>query len=99
MPTKTDIALELVRTRSDISFAEKEINDSKWAIIQVQAQKAAALAIIQGNYPHDRIAVAKQQYSEFLNKECDLQAQQSRTRRDLERLRDKETRLERELRA
>lgn len=98
-PTKTDIALELVRTRSDISFAEKEIDDIKWAIIQVQTQKSAAQAIVSGNYPSDRIAVARQQVIEFIDKESELYRQQSRSRAELQRLKTKETRLQHQLQA
>ncbi|VTT78460.1 unnamed protein product [Fusarium fujikuroi] len=97
--TKTEIALELVRTRSDISSTEKEINDIKWAIIQVQTQQSAAQAIVTGNYPHDRIVVAQQQVAEFIDKENELYRQQNRSRAELQRLKAKETRLQHQLQA
>ncbi|KAM5509977.1 hypothetical protein FOXYSP1_12943 [Fusarium oxysporum f. sp. phaseoli] len=97
LPTKTEIAIELVRVRGEIDRVATYISDAGWEIQQVTARKMAAEAIVSGNFGQEQRQVARQQLHELRLQLADLCRRQDRRNQEMQDLKWTETRLSSQL--
>ncbi|VTT78555.1 unnamed protein product [Fusarium fujikuroi] len=96
--SRESIEGEISAVKCEINTTEKDINNVNWEILGVQAKGRAATAICTSpNFSDEQTCVARQQRSEFLRQEVELELKLEKLKMDLLMKNGKIACLEREL--
>lgn len=95
---RASVEAEISAVKCEIGTTEKDINNVNWEILGLQAKGRAATAICTSpNFSDEQQCVARQQRSEFLRQEVELELKLEKLKMDLLMKNGKIACLEREL--